>query len=205
MPFSVTQLTVPDLELIAIINQTPDQGLDLLIRQRFPIITGLLRKKGFYLNHTQDEDLSAELMAQAWESINRFDPAKGSLNTWLCTIAERIVIAEFNEEQRHPESCDYLDELSAKPEVPSVTTEMKRDALHRCIEHLPRRQRTLTRLDIAASSGRADTKEAMVAVGAKTPNAIYVLRQRAAKNMASPHRHQRLHSLMRCTRRDRSH
>ena len=186
-----------DHAIVKLIYQDPEQGLALISEQRFPIVLNSYRIRSLHLHPFQEDDLHAELLEAVWKHAHHFDSKKASLNTWLAGIAYNLYLEQSRKLAPKHTQCEYIEELAdSKPTTPSVITVMCIDATRDAVGHLPKRQGILAGMDMASTSGRADTKNAMVAVDANTPGAVHSLRNRYLQNIATPHRHQRLHSLM---------
>ena len=186
-----------DMELIQLIIHSPEEGLQMLIDKRFRITLNSLHSYGIWLHPYQQDDLCAQLLEVVWKNAHRYAADRGSLNSWLLGIAIRISRSQYRASFDACIEYEYMNELAdTQPTSRSVTAEMRIDATRDAISHLPHRQSILAELDTASASGIADTKDAMVAVDADTPGAVHSLRKRYLQNLSKPHRHQRLHSLM---------
>lgn len=98
-----------DQELIRIIRKDPGRGWDLLMKQ----YTGLLWHvaRGLLTGREDIEDSVAEAFVQAWEQWDRFDPARGSLKSWLATIALRRAI---DRHRRHKPEAELDEGIAAQ-------------------------------------------------------------------------------------------
>lgn len=56
------------------------------------------------------EDLAQEVFVQVWKHAARFDPAKGSEEAWITTIAKRRIIDRRRKAGRRPESQELIEE-----------------------------------------------------------------------------------------------
>lgn len=56
------------------------------------------------------EDLAQEVFVQVWKHAARFDPAKGSEEAWITTIARRRIIDRRRKVGRRPESQELIEE-----------------------------------------------------------------------------------------------
>src|SRR6476660_864917 len=57
------------------------------------------------------EDLAAETFERALRTWRRFDPARASARTWLCTIARSVALDHFRSEQRRRRREHAVSEL----------------------------------------------------------------------------------------------
>lgn len=95
------------------------------------------------------EDVLQEVYVRTWQRASRFDPAKGSAITWLCTIARNAALNEIRSSKRRAEIADDV-----LPEVADATIAADdwlcnvedSAAIHRCLEDLQSDQRRTIRL-----------------------------------------------------------
>ncbi len=120
-----------DQELIRIIRQDPARGWDILMKQ----YTGLLWHvaRGILAGREDIEDTVAEVFVEAFGQWDRFDPARGSLKSWLATMALRRAIDRRRRQKPQVE----LDETMAAEETAILDELVARET----------RQALLTRLD----------------------------------------------------------
>ena len=77
-------LTRSDAELLGAVTSRDAQGLAALYDRYAAGLNGLaLRITG---DHADAEEVVSDVFAQVWRDANRFDPARGSVATWLVTI-----------------------------------------------------------------------------------------------------------------------
>ncbi|MDT0576368.1 sigma-70 family RNA polymerase sigma factor [Croceicoccus sp. F390] len=70
------------------------------------------------------EDLLQEVYVKAWRRAGRFDPAKGSPITWLCTIARNTALNDLRRESRSAELAgDELPEVADETVLPADEAE----------------------------------------------------------------------------------
>ena len=89
------------------------------------------------------EDLLQDAYIKAWQRAGRFDPAKGSPITWLCTIARNTAlsdirrdgrIADISDDDNPSVPADIADD--AKPQDEWLCDVEDAEALRRCMEGL---------------------------------------------------------------------
>ena len=95
------------------------------------------------------EDLPQDAYIKAWQRAGRFDPAKGSPITWLCTIARNTALSEIRRDGRMADIPD--DDLpdiedDAKPQDEWLCDMQDAEALQRCMEGLQDDHRRSIRL-----------------------------------------------------------
>lgn len=91
------------------------------------------------------EDLLQEVYVKVWRRAGRFDPAKGSPITWLCTIARNTALNELRRSDRNRELAgDEIPEVVDEDLVPAdewLCSIEDSEALQRCLEGLQRDHR----------------------------------------------------------------
>ena len=92
------------------------------------------------------EDLLQDVYLIVWQRAGRFDPAKGSAITWLCTIARNTTLNELRKGNRDRELTeDPFPEVGVKDIVPAdewLCDVEDCEALSRCLEQLDDKQRS---------------------------------------------------------------
>jgi RNA polymerase sigma-70 factor, ECF subfamily len=74
-----------DLELVLRMQSGDERALGELYDRWFPIVSGLINRM---LKSADDaEDVVEEVFWQAWRKADRYTPERGSVQTWLLTIA----------------------------------------------------------------------------------------------------------------------
>ncbi|WP_284124503.1 sigma-70 family RNA polymerase sigma factor [Parerythrobacter aestuarii] len=95
------------------------------------------------------EDLLQETYIKAWQRAGRFDPAKGSPITWLCTLARNTALSDLRRDGRlGEEASDELPEIAddARPQDDWLCDVEDAEALQRCLETLQDDHRRSIRL-----------------------------------------------------------
>lgn len=186
MPCLPTAPPMNDRQLSKLLLRDPNHGIPVLVRERFPIIVGLLRRRGVFLRPFEQDELMADLISEAWMSIGSYRSAKGSLNTWLLTIAYRVVKKHRAAAGCHHFAGDRIDRFCSYPVTPrSVRAQMRIESVRRIMHtRMSRKERDTLELDLANPSGRGDTKEIQRETGGSR-NAVYVRRQRAHRKLKS--------------------
>lgn len=75
------------------------------------------------LDRETAEDLTSDTFTRALAAYDRYDPALASERTWLCTIANRLLINHYRARASHKEDCVGDEALTA---IPSQDAELLR-------------------------------------------------------------------------------
>ena len=95
-------------------------------------------------NSADAEEVTECLFTRVYERLDRYDPTKGSLYTWLHTIAHNMAVSFLRKRNRAPASLDAMTE----DEAPTVAgpeelhdARERRTRLRRCVRDLKPKQR----------------------------------------------------------------
>lgn len=104
-----------------------------------PLAFGVIRR--VLRDPSQSEEVLQEVMVELWRTAARFDPERGSVTTWLATMAHRRAVDRVRSEQssRQRTERDQQGVALVAPDVGDEVTE----TLHREVE----RQRVARALD----------------------------------------------------------
>lgn len=94
------------------------------------------------------EELMQETMIAVWNKADRFDPAKGSVSTWIFTIARNLRIDGFRREKRpdfDPDDPAFVPDDVA-PADAELDARQASEQLHQAIAALPVEQAALLKL-----------------------------------------------------------
>ena len=98
------------------------------------------------LDRPAAEEIVQDVFVAIWQNAEHFDPALGSLRTWLLAIAQRRIANELRRRSRRPKlASDDGESLAAVDPSPGPVAEAwlayRRAAVREALEHLPAEQR----------------------------------------------------------------
>ena len=78
------------------------------------------------LDEPRSMDVTQEVFISAWRSRHRFDPARGTLVSWLVSITKNRIIDNLRAERRHTERRDARDpaELVARDQIDAIAEKL---------------------------------------------------------------------------------
>ena len=80
-------------EMLAVLQQDPKRGIALVIRSYAALAEKTVRSTGGAALSKEDaEEIVSDVFLQIYESRDRFDPAKGSLASFVITLARRRTV-----------------------------------------------------------------------------------------------------------------
>lgn len=132
--------------LIAVGEKRDIQSFEILFRHFAPKIRAFMLKRGG--NRQQSEELMQETMMMIWNKAAQFDPARGSVSSWIYTIARNVRIDAFRKTNRpefDPNDPAFVPE--PEPQADQVVASVQdAERLRSAIVKLPPEQADLLRL-----------------------------------------------------------
>ncbi len=89
------------------------------------------------------EDLTSHTFLKAFENLDRFDPARGSISAWLYQIARNLVIDHYRSRKSMVSVHDIWDLASAEDVQVDVENKVRLEQLQAVIRDLPPEQREI--------------------------------------------------------------
>ena len=132
-----------DAELLAQWDQDRDAGMEALLRKYGPLLRYVI---GGILQDPQDaEDCLSEVSLSLWQKLESFDPAKGSLSTWLTAVARNTALNHWKARARHQSHLAEPDQEPADHATPEqeVLRKERAEQLRAAVTHLPEADRKL--------------------------------------------------------------
>jgi RNA polymerase sigma factor (sigma-70 family) len=77
-------------ELVSLLKQKSKEGFDYLYKQYAGVLYGIVRK--VVTDEQTAQDVLQDAFVKIWHNIDRFDPAKGRIYTWMMNIARNTAI-----------------------------------------------------------------------------------------------------------------
>lgn len=178
---------VSDDEMLRLLRENPEKGLKTLAAQYGGLVYAVCRRNLGGASSSDIEDCAAGVFAELYLELDRFDPSKGSVKAWLCTIARHNAL----DAARKTKETLPLDEeiLSTIPdEESSVESELEESELRRAVldevKSLPEpdREILLRKFYLGESSKEiaARLKMSVSNVDTRTSRAVEKLRKRLA-------------------------
>lgn len=85
-----TITTYTEGELVMLLKQKSRQGFDYLYKQYSGALYGIIRK--VIADEQTAQDVLQEAFVKIWNNIDKFDPAKGRLYTWMLNLCRNTAI-----------------------------------------------------------------------------------------------------------------
>lgn len=104
-----------DRELAELIRQKPERGLDMLITRYSGLVFSIVRNRLSGVCAEEDiEECASDTFISFYRSISGFDPQRGSIKGYLCTIAKRRSAELYSRKKREAPSVSIDDEAAAE-------------------------------------------------------------------------------------------
>jgi RNA polymerase sigma-70 factor (ECF subfamily) len=108
-----------------------------------PRVYGLIRR--VLRNPAQSEEVTQEVMVEVWRTATRYDADRGSLTSWVLTMAHRRAIDRVRSEQSSTDREQAVAAASSTTEYDevseTVTTNLEAEQVRHCLSSLTELQR----------------------------------------------------------------
>lgn len=130
-------------ELMTKVALGDERAFDELYDLVCPQVFGLVRK--VVRNPAQAEEVTQEVLIELWRTATHFDPSRGSLTTWVLTLAHRRAVDRVRSEQASTDRERNVTAGSARVEYDQVEDQvlakLEHEQVKRCMGSLTQLQR----------------------------------------------------------------
>lgn len=103
-----------DTALIKLIRRSPEKGLSVLMDEYMGLVHSVIRGRLRGAELRQDaEEAAADTFIEFYRGIDSFDPKKGSIKAYLCTIARRRAAGAYRKKLSEGVRLSLDDETAA--------------------------------------------------------------------------------------------
>lgn len=81
-----------DNDILALLRENPEKGLKLLTKQYGGLVYAVVRRNFPGISDADVEACAADVFAEFYLELDKYDPSKGSVKAWLCTIARHNAV-----------------------------------------------------------------------------------------------------------------
>jgi RNA polymerase sigma-70 factor (ECF subfamily) len=124
-----------------------EEALQELHRRYAPLVFHLGCKS---LDRPAAEEITQDVFLAVWRKSGTYDPQRGSVRTWLLSIAHNRILDELRSRSRRPGVEGTVDDLEVAAQDPlpdeALWKEYQRRAIAQALEALPEAQRKALRL-----------------------------------------------------------
>ncbi|MDE6733815.1 MAG: sigma-70 family RNA polymerase sigma factor [Oscillospiraceae bacterium] len=170
-----------DAELLGLLRENPEKGLKALTKQYGGLVYAVVRRNLSEASNTDIEACAADVFAEFYLELDKYDPSKGSVKAWLCTMARHNALdAARKTKETLPLDEEVLSEESSV-ESEHENAELRRAVLSE-VKNLPEpdREILLRKFYLGESSKEiaARLKMSVSNVDTRTSRAVEKLRKR---------------------------
>jgi len=130
-------------ELMARVARGDAAAFAQLYDQMAPRVYGLIRR--VLRNPAQSEEVTQEVMVEIWRTATRYDADRGSLTSWILTMAHRRAIDRVRSEQSSSDREQAVAAASSTTEydevAEKVTSNLEVEQVRHCLGSLTELQR----------------------------------------------------------------
>lgn len=130
-------------DLLALVARGDEAAFERLYDVLSGSVFGLIRR--VVRDQAQSEEVFQEVMLEVWRTATRFDPGRGSANTWIMTLTHRRAVDRVRSAQaatNREEHVARLDQTRPFDEVSEqVSGRLEQRQVRRCLSFLTELQR----------------------------------------------------------------
>jgi RNA polymerase sigma-70 factor, ECF subfamily len=130
-------------DLMARVARGDTAAFSELYDELSPRVYGMVRR--VLRNPAQSEEVTQEVLVEVWRTATRFDPKRGSVSSWVLTMAHRRAIDRVRSEQAATDREQAVAATSADVAYDAVseaaTTRLESEQVRRCLSSLTELQR----------------------------------------------------------------
>jgi RNA polymerase sigma-70 factor, ECF subfamily len=130
-------------DLMARVARGDTAAFSELYDEMAPRVYGMVRR--VLRNPAQSEEVTQEVLVEVWRTATRFDPKRGSVSSWVLTMAHRRAIDRVRSEQAATDREQAVAATSADVAYDAVseaaTTRLESEQVRRCLSSLTELQR----------------------------------------------------------------
>lgn len=129
--------------LLPAVARGDERAFERLYDALAPRVFGLVRR--VVRDPAQAEEVAQEVFVEVWRTAARFDPARGSVAAWVCTIAHRRAVDRVRSEQAAADRIRRAARASGERPYDGVfdetATGLEHQQVRRCLRALTELQR----------------------------------------------------------------
>ena len=114
-----------DTELLALIKAQPNKGIDILMEKHMGLVGAIIKGKiGMICTREDIEETASDVFVDFYRNIDSVDLKKGTLRSYLCSIAKNKALNVFRKKSREVKTDDYDDGIDFTIDCPSTDDEL---------------------------------------------------------------------------------
>lgn len=127
-------------EIIKLIQQRDQQGMDELLRHYGPLMRYIIAP--ILTDPREQEECLHDAAMRVWDQIGRYDPDRGSWKTWLSVLTRNTALNRARKTENHQELTPDIPAPNSNPEDIILQKE-RQNRLRRAILDLSREEQAL--------------------------------------------------------------
>lgn len=114
---------VSDDELLVAVARGDREGFTSLYDRLGGLVYGVVKR--VVRDPSQSEEVAQEVLVEVWRTATRFDPTKGTAQTWILTMAHRRAIDRVRSEQSSRDRSDRIGRRDRARDYDEVAEEVE--------------------------------------------------------------------------------